>query len=96
MKITIAEIKAPKASEAQAGEEAGMISSPALPYIAVAVTALSLWQIYRGVRTGVMHFGVNTISINCDRRKDPRGFWIYGTFNAMTAILCIWLLIYPR
>jgi hypothetical protein len=39
-----------------------------------------------------MQFGAGTINITGDRRNDPRGFWIYGAFNALIGILSIWSL----
>jgi hypothetical protein len=71
-------------------------SSPAGPFIEAAVVAICAWQIAQGFRTGNMHFGVSTISIDCKRRTDPNGFWIYGAFNALTAGAMIWLMIHPR
>jgi hypothetical protein len=65
-------------------------TATAMLYIEAAIVAICAWEIAKGFRTGVMHFGINTISINCDRRADPRGFWIYGSLNAMTMALCIW------
>ena len=73
-----------------------MNSSLAGPFIEVAVVAICAWQIVQGFRTGSMHFGVNSISIDCDRKADPYGFWIYGAFNALTAGAMIWLMIHPR
>lgn len=73
-----------------------MSSNPALPVIEVAVIGICVWNLIKGMRTGIMHFGSGSISINCDRRTDRRGFWIYGTLNAATMIMAIWLLTYLR
>lgn len=73
-----------------------MSASAAGPFIEAAVVAICTWRIVNGFRTGIMHFGASTISINCDRKIDPNGFWIYGAFNALTAGAMIWLMIHPR
>ena len=45
---------------------------------------------------GPMNYGIGMISIDSDRRDDPRGFWLYGVMNAATLALCVYLIAFPR
>jgi hypothetical protein len=72
------------------------MSSPALPLIYVAGIGVAAFNLFRGFRSNVIHFGLNGTGVDADRRSDPRGFLIYAVWNALAAAMCLYLLIYPR
>jgi hypothetical protein len=67
-----------------------------MPYIEAVVVAKCGWELVSGFRSGVMHFGIGSISRDTDRRKDPIGYWLDAGLNAATVAACIYLIAYPR
>ena len=72
------------------------MSSPVLPLIYVAMIGVSAFNLFRGFHSNVIHFGMGVLGANADRRTDSGGFLIYATCNALMALMCACLLIYPR
>jgi hypothetical protein len=72
------------------------MGSPALPFIYVAVIGVAAFNLVRGFRSNVIHFGLGVLGADADRRTDPRGFLIYATCNVLMAAMCFYLLLYPR
>lgn len=60
-----------------------------VPLVFIAAAAICVWNIANGLRTGRMHFGLETLSANAKRSDDPRGFWIYGALNVASIIIAI-------
>ena len=69
------------------------MSNAAIPLIYAAVALISIWEIARGLATGVMRFGIGVINVQSERNTDRRGFWLYGLSNAATAIAVVYLLV---
>jgi hypothetical protein len=72
------------------------MGSPALPFIYAAGIGVAAFNLARGFRSNVIHFGMRATDAEADRRTDPRGFLIYATCNVLMAAMCVYLLIYPR
>ena len=72
------------------------MSSPALPFIDIAVVAASVVSLVQGLKIGRMHFGMGVLHASANRADDPRGFWMYALCHVAMGATFLYLRIHPR
>jgi hypothetical protein len=57
--------------------------------ICAAVGAFATFKVVNGFRKGRMEFGFNSVSVESDRSKDPRGFWTNVALNVVIIAIAV-------
>ncbi|MDB5443815.1 MAG: hypothetical protein JWP73_2191 [Phenylobacterium sp.] len=57
--------------------------------VTLAAAAICIWNLFDGLRSGRMHFGVGVISADAERTSDSKGFWFYAALNAASLAVAL-------